>query len=279
MVTVTNTTHTLSGGEITLKVSARSDRGRVRQINEDSYVATYPVFLVADGMGGHEHGDRASQAVAEAFSPLVGENALSQDAVLSTLRLANAGVRLLGTDAHGLAIAGSTLSGVVLVTGDNGRAQYWMAFNVGDSRVYEWDQDGLVQLTVDHSAVQELVDGGSITAEEAAIHPQRNIITRAVGVGEDMDADIWLLPAGGRQLFLICSDGLTKEISDTRIAELLHRHGDDAGVSLADVLVEAALEAGGGDNVSVVLVDSTLALSAADDGPSPEFLEKTLPRK
>ena len=278
MVTLSSATHPLSGGELSVRVSARSDRGRVRRINEDSYVAEYPVFLIADGMGGHDHGDRASQAVTAAFAGLVGHDSLSQHTVLDALRLANDAVRQISADAQGTSIAGSTLSGVAFVADANDCDRYWMAFNIGDSRVYEWEDDTLAQLTVDHSAVQELLDDGSIRPEDAATHPQRNIITRAVGFGENSNADIWMLPAGGRQLFLICSDGLTKEVSDERIAQLLRLHLGDDAVSIADVLVEAALTAGGSDNVSVVIVDSTLVLPERAFGSAEQFREETLPR-
>jgi PPM family protein phosphatase len=269
--------HAVLGGEPVVGSSARSDRGRVRLVNEDSVLATHPIYLVADGMGGHEHGERASQAIVAAFATLAGTRPLSQDLVLSALQSANTAVHLLNAEAHGASIAGSTVAGVALVLDVRSGSHYWLAFNVGDSRVYEWADGALTQLTVDHSAVQELVDSGAISAAEAASHPQRNVITRAVGVSDVADPDIWLLPAGGNQIFLICSDGLHTEVSDARIAELLRSWGDDESVSIADMLVEAALEAGGADNVSVVVVDSTSPQPDTGSGLA-EFREETLPR-
>ena len=268
-------------GELSLHVSARSDRGNVREVNEDSFVAAHPVFLVADGMGGHEHGDKASQEVARVFSTLVGETSLSHARVLDALRSANGAVRALGQNAEGDSIAGTTLSGLAFISDSSSVSTYWMAFNIGDSRVYGWDGLALSQLTVDHSAVQELVDGGVISAEEALSHPQRNVITRAVGVEEQIDADVWLLPAAGHQFFIICSDGLTKEISDARMAELLTEHVSEDATTIADLLVDAALELGGRDNVTVVVVESTLLatdLGVGSRAPGGEFLEETLPR-
>ena len=93
-----------------------------------------------------------------------------------------------------------------------------MVFNIGDSRVYSWDGRTLEQLSVDHSAVQELVDAGLISAEDAERHPDRNVITRALGADEFVDPDVWLIPATGRQVFLICSDGLSKEVDDEQLA-------------------------------------------------------------
>ena len=115
---------------------------------------------------------------------------------------------------EGTAVAGTTLTGVALVDAGDGAGFHWMVFNIGDSRVYAWDGRTLEQLSVDHSAVQELVDAGLISAEDAERHPDRNVITRAIGADEVVDPDVWLIPATGRQVFLICSDGLSKEVDD-----------------------------------------------------------------
>jgi serine/threonine protein phosphatase PrpC len=140
-----------------------------------------------------------------------------------------------------------------------------MAFNVGDSRTYSWDGRTLAQLSVDHSAVQELVDLGEISAQQAATHPHRNIVTRALGAEAEVDPDIWILPARARQTFLLCSDGLTKELSDDEIARIIvfhdsvqQRPSDGLPLSLAERLVSAAVAAGGSDNVTVVVVEAEL---------------------
>jgi serine/threonine protein phosphatase PrpC len=266
-----------------LRVSAASDVGSVRAINEDGFLASSPVFLVADGMGGHAQGDRASSEVVRVFSERhAGESSTTSAALLETIATANRAVRAL-TDAVAtdLAIAGTTLTGIALL---DGAPPSWMAFNVGDSRVYGWQAGRLEQITVDHSAVQELVDDGVITRDEADVHPERNVVTRAMGVDDDAEADVWLLPAGGRQLFLICSDGLTKEVTDAEIAGIIRDfEAEPDGGPLAPRLVAAAIAAGGKDNVTVVVVEAERTATAVDAGSSepsrlPAFLEETVPR-
>jgi len=262
----------LPGVTISVEVSAASDRGLVRRINEDSYVAVPPVFLVADGMGGHSFGDRASQATARVFATrLKGHPAPSVRDVLDALHEADRIVHQIGDEE----LAGSTLAGVAFVAGDASSDPRWMVFNVGDSRIYRFDDD-LEQLSVDHSAVQELLDDGAITAAQTRDHPDRNVVTRAIGLG-DTEPDVWLLPTGGRERFLICSDGLTKELDDATITEVLLRDGDAS--SPADRLVSAAIAAGGLDNITVVVLDAFVVYQGDDeDGSIPARLEQTLPR-
>jgi len=141
---------------------------------------------------------------------------------------------------------------------------HWMVFNVGDPRVYTWGGHKLAQLSVDHSAVQEMVDAGLISAREAEHHPERNVITRAIGADESVDTDVWLLPATGKHAFLICSDGLTKELDDGDIARIVTAHAAHAASgSLADALVDEALVQGGRDNVSVVFIECEFSASGA----------------
>jgi len=255
----------LPGATVHVRFAAHSDRGAVRTLNEDSHLARAPLFVVADGMGGHSFGDRASQAAigafADAFPP--GLPATAQR-VLDTIASANDSVLSL-TDGDEFAgtISGTTLAGVALVeVGDDG-GYHWMAFNLGDSRIYRWDGRTLSQLSVDHSAVQELVDLGRLSRTEAQNHPDRNIVTRALGADAEADPDVWLQPARGHQRFLICSDGLTKELDDDEIARILVVHDgeqlrDESGtpVTIAERLVNAAVAAGGSDNVTVVMVES-----------------------
>jgi len=256
-------------------VSVASDRGLVRQVNEDSFLAEPPIFLVADGMGGHAFGDRASQLTARVLHNELGaELPLRPAAVLDAVREANARVQQIDETEF----AGTTLAGVALVRDSDDARPHWMAFNIGDSRIYSWNDGVLAQLSVDHSAVQELVDGGVITALEASQHPDRNVVTRAIGVADDVDPDVWFLAAGGSQTFLICSDGLTKELTDEAIGAVLEATVDDD--SAADRLVAAALAAGGADNVTVVVVESDLVDDdpAKSEGAIPQRLEATLPR-
>ena len=251
-------TTTLSAGPVTaeLEAGAASDIGSVRQVNEDSFLITHSVFLVADGMGGHSAGDRASQAVRDGFERRIrNTDATTASDILGAISSANDVVRAL---AHNGPISGTTLAGVAVV--ESAGALQWMAFNIGDSRVYQFDGRSLAQVSVDHSAVQELLDAGSITATEAAGHPDRNVITRAIGATEVVDADVWLLPMVGTQTFLLCSDGLSKELDDVTIADILVRH--DPG-SAAEALVAAAVAAGGADNVTAVVVQSRSVSTAA----------------
>ncbi len=257
-------------------VSVASDRGLVRAVNEDSFLAVPPIFLVADGMGGHAFGDRASQAAAEVLRKrLTAELPLRPAAVLEAVREANKYVQRIGEDEF----AGTTLVGLALVRDSDEAPPHWMAFNVGDSRIYQWNDGQLSQLSVDHSAVQELLDDGLITTNEAASHPDRNIVTRAIGVAGEVDPDIWFLPAGGAQSFVICSDGLTKELDDTTIAQVLLTADDTA--SPADRLVAAAIASGGADNVTVVVIETQLFKNIESGTPVmliPQRLEETLPR-
>ncbi|WP_350349612.1 protein phosphatase 2C domain-containing protein [Agromyces sp. G08B096] len=261
--------------------SAATDVGRVRQVNEDSYLADAPVYLVADGMGGHARGDAASRAVVETFRRhLTAGTASTPEQVLDAIHSANDAVRAL-SDAgdEGVAVAGTTLAGVALVDAGAGQGLKWMAFNVGDSRVYSWDGRRLRQVSVDHSAVQELVDAGLIDPADAERHPERNVITRALGADEYAEPDVWILPATGRQAFLLCSDGLTKEVDVDELAHILAEGGR------ADELLAAALERGGRDNVTVVVVESEIGRpedvddeTTRDRADAEADPEQTLPR-
>lgn len=240
----------------TVDVSTRSDVGAVRKVNEDSLLAVDPVFVVADGMGGHARGDAASRTAVDTLArKMPSGSRQTPDEVIAVIDEANAAVRALsGADESGAAVAGTTLTGVVRVMAPDARGiDQWMVINVGDSRVYLWTGSVLEQLSVDHSAVQELVDAGLITEAQAAVHPERNVITRALGAEDLVDTDVLLVPAEGRQTFLICSDGLTKELDDAQIAKIL---AENRGAYAADALVDAALEAGGHDNVTVVLLEA-----------------------
>lgn len=264
--------------QIVVTAAGLSDVGSVRAVNEDSYLADAPIFVVADGMGGHSRGDLASATVVRHMvERIVPGTVTTPERVFGALQAAH---RSILSWSSRVGIAGTTVAGVALVTVSPGSDHHWMIFNVGDSRVYGWDGDILNQLTVDHSAVQELIDSGAIQAFEAASHPERNVVTRAVGVGTGPDPDVWLVPASGRQRFLICSDGLTRELSDAQIAEALAEAGP---AEAAAVLVRRAVAAGGRDNVTALLVDAdTTAHPRGDAGYHEDnalgFLENTLPR-
>ncbi|HET7592190.1 MAG TPA: protein phosphatase 2C domain-containing protein [Rhodanobacteraceae bacterium] len=223
--------------------------GLRREHNEDTYWADADLglFLVADGLGGHEHGELAS--------------ALARDAVVAATRggkgLSDAALRandeiLAYPHPDGATVApmGTTLAALRL-GGDYGFEIAW----VGDSRIYLWSQGALKQLSRDDSVVQELVEQGTITADEARSHPQRNQITQALGITPPETLKIQ--PLAGRcsagMQFLLCTDGLTEELDDTRIAAVLSRT-DLAAQECVDHLLLEALDAGGRDNITVVLV-------------------------
>jgi len=285
LVEATSTLQT-SGAVIDLSVSSDSLVGNVRKVNEDSYLASTPIYLVADGMGGHRAGDQASQAVCATFAaafPLPA--ATTAEAVLDAIQASNTAVRALSGNSA-TSISGTTLVGLALVEAYEGASIHWMAFNIGDSRIYNWDGRELRQLSVDHSAVQELVEAGIITQAQAAVHPERNIVTRAIGAFDAVDADIWLLPVGGNQSFLLCSDGLTKELSDIQIAAVLAEHDSARSeTSVAQALTAAALAAGGKDNITAVFVESLTSSSSLPDEDTTgrarranAYLEDTMPR-
>ena len=241
---------------------AATSVGRVRQVNEDSYLAVPPLFVVADGMGGHGSGDLASRIAIEDMSACVELRPLFAEAVLTALEHANRHI----TERDEANRMGTTATGLAALETAGG--DHLMVFNVGDSRVYRLSGGRLEQLTVDHSEVQELVLAGVITKEQARTHPRRNVVTRALGSDADMMPDHWLLPAIGVDRYLVCSDGLFSELPDEVILPLLAAGSPQQA---AEALVAAANDAGGRDNVTVVVVD----IDADDDGAD----EATLPRE
>ena len=267
-----------------------TDRGRVRTLNEDSLLAYPPVFVVADGMGGHSAGDLASSIAIEEFRRLAGRASVTSDDVHECVQ--HAAERLRAAVSVGRT-AGTTVAGVAVAAHDGG--EYWLVFNIGDSRVYRWAAGELHQISVDHSVVQEMVDRGELGAEEAAVHPERHVITRALGTGSEPEPDYWLIPAAPGDRLMVCSDGLTTEIDDDEIRAVLAAEPDPQDA--ATRLVGRAVEAGGRDNVTVVVVDAAL-LSASpdvestrrsedrtavlptpqDDGPEGDVDESTIPR-
>lgn len=237
-----------------------SDRGLRRAANEDSFLASPPVFLVADGMGGHEAGSEASRRALDGFGDLVG----TPHATPEQVELAfHAAVTLVNEIPHSRSAAGTTLSGVVVSL--HAEDAYWLVLNIGDSRTYRFAEQHLEQVSTDHSAVQALVELGQISPADAALHPERNVVTRAVGGGSTENPDYWLLPIDSGDRMLICSDGLTKELDDARIAEILAQ--EPAAQRAATRLVHEALLNGGHDNVTVVIVDA-YGDPAADDEPT-----------
>ncbi|MEO6712745.1 MAG: protein phosphatase 2C domain-containing protein [Mycobacteriales bacterium] len=230
---------------------AQTHNGHVRQHNEDALLADAPVFVVADGMGGHRAGEVASSIAIDQFRPLVGASALTIADVAAAITAANEAIVEAGEAGASSAGMGTTVVGMIAVE-QVGRP-YWLAFNVGDSRLYRLFKGELNQVSVDHSYVQELIAAGRLTADEAIGHPERNIVTRALGQDTESQADFWLLPPEVGERFLLCSDGLSGDVSADQILQLLRNSPDPE--EAADQLVSAALAAGGRDNISVVVVD------------------------
>lgn len=255
---------------VEVQAAAATDVGLVREANEDAFLVAPPVFVVADGMGGHDAGDVASRIVVEEFERLARDGydaARGAEAIAETLLAAQLRIREYDAAQHAAGIptsgAGTTAVVALLVEQDAGAASdgatsgdgqaRWLLANVGDSRIYRFTDGELDQVSVDHSLVQELVDAGQLTAEQAADHPERNVITRALGGTVLAEADYFLLPLGSAERLLLCSDGVSGMIDDEQIASVLARCTDPRDA--ADQLVAAALEAGGRDNATAVVVD------------------------
>ncbi len=231
-------------------VAAATDKGRVRQSNEDAVWAGDSVFAVADGMGGHAAGEIASATALEPVANLDGR-------VFGTAREAREALANAVLDANQAVIGkadadpsfrgmGTTLTAAMF----EGRRLH--VAHVGDSRAYLLRNGELSQLTTDHTLVQHLIDEGELTPEEAAEHPQRSVITRAIGVSADIEVDSLTITLEGDDQLLLCSDGLTGPVSDGEIARTVLGE-DDADVAVAK-LVEAANAAGGPDNITIVLL-------------------------
>lgn len=226
-----------------------TDRGPVREVNEDALLAFPPVFLVADGMGGHDAGDLASRIAVAEFARLAGRSEAAAQDVHECVDRASERIRAEFT--HGRQ-GGTTVAGAALTSQDG--EPYWLVFNVGDSRVYRYVHSRLEQVSVDHSVVQELLSLGQLRPEDIETHPDRHVLTRALGTVGPAEPDYWLLPARGADRLVVCTDGLTRELSDEELAQVLSRHQDPQ--ECADELVGLALARGGRDNVTVVVVDA-----------------------
>ncbi|MBS7813322.1 PP2C family protein-serine/threonine phosphatase [Roseococcus pinisoli] len=232
----------------TLTSSAATHPGAVRTRNEDNLVDRPDIGLwaVADGAGGHGSGDVASAAIAEALSSI--PPGMSAAEMLAQVRLRLDGVHAqLQAKAEARGTGGVIASTIVVLLA---RGQHFAALWAGDSRIYLMRDGQLLRLTRDHSLVQELVDAGEIQAADAEAHPKANVITRAVGAGEALILDKVADRIQPGDRYMLCSDGVFKELSEERIATLLARGAQ------ANDLVRLAVEAGGRDNVSVVVVQA-----------------------
>lgn len=240
-----------------LRGAAHTDVGRVRSVNQDGALTSPFLVAVADGMGGHRAGEVASALALRSLASH--ERFGSLDEVTLAVHEANDSIFEAAADEAELRGMGTTLCALALVD-RAGAGEQLVLVNVGDSRAYRMREGRLDQLTVDHSLVQLMVREGQLRPEEAESHPQRNILTRALGIDAEVDVDSWQLDPVPGDRFLICSDGLFNEVDVGRIAATLRAYAEPA--EAARVLVALANESGGRDNVTCVVVDVI-----NDDGP------------
>ena len=244
-----------------LVAAAATDVGRVREGNEDSVLHDdrLGIFAVADGMGGHQAGEVASATAIEALRAAIAAGASVTDAVTQ----ANAAVvGKARADAEMLGM-GTTMTAAVEVVGG------LRIGHVGDSRAYVLRDGILARVTDDHSLVEELVREGRITLDQAAVHPQRNVVTRALGIDEEVEVDDVAVELTGGDRVLLCSDGLSGMLRDTDISAILRREADAAACARA--LIDAANEAGGEDNITVVIIDVIGEEGDLPPAPLPEI--------
>lgn len=244
-----------------LRAGSATDTGRVRSVNQDAVLVMPTLFVVADGMGGHAAGEVASgtaiaalRAAAERIGTIDGFTAAVQDA--------NEAIYRSSVQDPALAGMGTTVVAACLLAGPKG--DQLVVLNVGDSRAYRFRDGAVRQVTADHSLAAEMVRDGEITPEEAAIHPQRHVITRALGIEGEVRPDTFPIGLRENDRVLLCSDGLTNEVDDEEIARVLATIADPQEAA-AD-LVSRANAHGGADNISVVVIDVILA----DDVPEEE---------
>lgn len=250
---------------VSFAIGAATDVGRLREVNQDSFLATDGLAVVADGMGGHRGGEVASAIAVTTLRQSFGEATI--DSLTAGVAEANGDIRARSVaepDLHGM---GTTLCALAIIE-DKG-VEKLAIVNVGDSRAYVLLDSRLHQITEDHSLVEALVREGRLTREEADTHPQRNIVTRALGAADSVEVDQFLIEPMAQARFLLCSDGLFNEVGDKDIADLLGSIADPSRA--AQTLVEAANEEGGRDNITAVVIDVHSDVETGDEAePTPE---------
>jgi serine/threonine protein phosphatase PrpC len=231
-----------------LASSARTDTGRRRRRNEDAFVCEPPLFAVADGMGGAQAGEVASRLAAESLREREHGELSALEQTVELIREANRRVYAYSNENASARGMGTTMT-VALVDGKKVTVGH-----VGDSRAYLLRDEQLTQLTQDHSLVAELVRSGRLSPEDAESHPRRSVITRALGTDAEVEVDVFSLQAHDRDLYLLCSDGLTSMVADAEIERILTSARADLD-GATKKLIEAANHAGGEDNITVVLFE------------------------
>ncbi|MEE0165693.1 MAG: Stp1/IreP family PP2C-type Ser/Thr phosphatase [Eggerthellaceae bacterium] len=240
----TNSNKNTAGQDISF--GSRTDIGYVRDHNEDSLIIIPPLFAVADGMGGHEAGEIASEITVNTLAELAPSH-LDAEGLTAAVEAANYNVMKAPRQGIGRDGMGTTLTAAML------EGERLLIAQVGDSRAYLLHKGHLQQITRDHSLMADLIEAGQITPEEARVHPNRSVITRAIGSDIRMRPDIYELNVDAGDRILLCSDGLSSMISNNAIESIMRRQSD--AQHCADELVTAALENGGADNVTVVVAD------------------------
>src|SRR5918995_4435013 len=238
----------------------RTDTGRQRHANEDALYAEAPVFAVADGMGGAQAGEVAAKIAADAFDSADDRGEAPEPYLRRVVSTANERIHELAETDASRSGMGTTLTAALISDDEVSFA------HVGDSRAYVFRDGDLKRLTSDHSLVEELRRQGRLTEAQAEEHPQRSIITRALGPEPDVDVDTMTFPAHPGDVFLLCSDGLTTMVPEARIARILERSRDlDSAVSR---LIREANEGGGRDNITVVAFRLDEEAVAAEEQPT-----------
>ena len=248
-----------------------TDQGRIRANNQDAMYADSGLFVVADGMGGHQGGEVAANLAVRTVAQADPEGlAQLRDAITEANRVVHE-TAIEQPELHGM---GTTLT--TLAVSRETESPQFVLLNVGDSRIYRHRDGQLEQLTEDHSYVAELVRRGEIDEEAATVHPYRNMLTRAIGVHAEVEIDEWVLDPVAGDRFMLCSDGLTNELDDSEIAEQLALEQDPSATAKA--LVGLANKRGGRDNSTVLIVDVHVELVDATNGElSPDDSESQSP--
>ena len=235
---------------ITFVHGAATHTGQLRRVNQDAFGVGDGVFVVADGLGGHNAGEVASALAVEAVLAGTADGVEGPEQFGNAVGAANRAVFDASQQDTGLHGMGTTVTAMVALPGPGGRVA---VANVGDSRTSLYRAGDFIRVTKDHSRVQEMIDAGEISPDDEWGHPHGNVLTRAVGLEPDVEVDVYVITAEPRDRFLLCSDGLIDEVREEDIAEALWRHRDPQ--ECADRLVEMANAAGGHDNITVIVVD------------------------
>jgi PPM family protein phosphatase len=252
-------------------VGVITDTGRKRRRNEDAYVCEPPLFAIADGMGGAQAGEVASRLAAAALKESGAKTLGGEERIFDLIQEANRRVYDRSSTDPNTSGMGTTIT-VALV--ENGNVAFG---HVGDSRAYLIRDGRMEQVTEDHSLVNELMKSGKLSREEAETHPQRSVITRALGTDPDVDADTFTIEAKSGDVFLLCSDGLTDMVGEREILELVELNRQDIDAALKS-LVKAANRSGGEDNITVVAFEIAESQVLTHDGETRENVVPPPPR-